>query len=131
MSSVDSDTVKAYQKAGGAGPIYAQVGVCWGPSKEDAVKLAHEVWPNAGIQGQASQELPAPAHFEELAQMVSPDDIEQAFPCGPDVEPILEKAREALDAGVTHLYFHQIGPDQGPFLEMAATEIVPALKKGR
>jgi hypothetical protein len=129
MSSVDADTVTAYHAAGGAGPIFAQVGVCWGPSRERAVRLAHEIWPNAGIRGQASQELPDPSHFEELAQMVSPEDIEQAFPCGPDVEPILEKAREALDAGVTDLYFHQIGPDQEPFLEMAAKEILPVLKE--
>jgi G6PDH family F420-dependent oxidoreductase len=128
MSSVDEETVKAYRAAGGSGPIYAQMGVCWGPSKEQAVKMAHEIWPNAGIRGQASQELPDPAHFGELAQMVSPEDIEQAFPCGPDIEPILEQARKALDAGVTHLYIHQIGPDQDPFLEMAAKEIVPVLK---
>lgn len=129
MSSVDEETIKAFQAAGGSGPVYAQMGVCWGPSKEEAVKLAHEIWPNAGIRGQASQELPDPAHFGELAQMVSPEDIEQAFPCGPDIEPILEQARKALDAGVTHLYIHQIGPDQEPFLEMAAKEIVPVLKQ--
>ncbi|MET0773696.1 MAG: TIGR03557 family F420-dependent LLM class oxidoreductase [Candidatus Limnocylindrales bacterium] len=128
MSSVDPETVKAYRKAGGSGPIYAQMGVCWGPSKVDAVKLAHEIWPNAGIRGQASQELPDPSHFEELARMVSPEDIEAAFPCGPDVEPILGKAWEALDAGVTHLYFHQIGPDQEPFLDMAEREILPVLR---
>ncbi len=129
ISSVDDETVRAYQAAGGSGSIYAQMGVCWGPSKQEAVKLAHEIWPNAGIRGQASQELPDPAHFEELAGMVSPEDIEQALLCGPDIEPILEQARKALDAGVTHLYLHQIGPDQEPFLEMAAKEILPVLKR--
>jgi hypothetical protein len=44
------------------------------------------------------------------------------------VAPILERAREALDAGVTHLYLHQIGPRQEPFLEMAARDILPALR---
>lgn len=128
MSSVDATTVRAYADAGGTGPIYSQMGVCWGPSREAAVRLAHEVWPNAGIGGQASQELPSPVHFGELAQMVRPEDIEQAFPCGPDIEPILDQAREALDAGVTHLYIHQVGPEQAPFLEMAATDIVPVLR---
>jgi G6PDH family F420-dependent oxidoreductase len=128
LSSVDQGTIDAYRQAGGAGPVYAQLGVCWGPSKEEAVKLAHDIWPNAGIRGQVSQELPSPVHFGELAQMVRPEDIEQAIPCGPDVAPILERAREALDAGVTHLYLHQIGPRQEPFLEMAARDILPALR---
>jgi G6PDH family F420-dependent oxidoreductase len=128
MSSVDAGTVKAYTGAGGTGPVYCQMGVCWGPHKDEAIRLAHEVWPNAGIRGQASQELPSPAHFGELAEMVRPEDIEQAFPCGPDVGPILERAREALDAGVTDLYIHQVGPDQAPFLQMASEEILPALR---
>ena len=128
MSSVDGETVKAYREAGGTGPVYCQMGVCWGPDKDAAVRLAHEVWPNAGIRGQASQELPSPVHFGELAEMVTPQDIEQAFPCGPDVEPILRQAREALDAGVTDLYIHQIGPEQGPILQMASREIVPAIR---
>lgn len=128
MSSVDAETVQAYTDAGGRGPVYCQIGVCWGPDKDEAVRLAHEVWPNAGIRGQASQELPSPVHFGELAQMVRPEDIEQAFPCGPEVEPILERAREAIDAGVTDVYIHQVGPDQVPFLEMAARDILPALR---
>jgi G6PDH family F420-dependent oxidoreductase len=129
LSSVDEDTITAYREADGKGPIYSQMGVCWGPSKDEAVELALEIWPNAGIRGQASQELPDPAHFAELAEMVSREDIEQAILCGPDVEPILEQAREALEAGVTHLYIHQIGPHQEPFLEMAATHIVPVLQR--
>jgi G6PDH family F420-dependent oxidoreductase len=131
MSSVDPDTIAAYRDAGGSGPIYAQIGVCWGPSKAEAVRLAHGVWPNPGIRGQASQELPSPVHFGELAQMVRPEDIERAFPCGPDIEPILDRAREALETGVSHLYFHQIGPDQAPFVEMAGSSIVPALRGTR
>jgi G6PDH family F420-dependent oxidoreductase len=128
LSSVDEATIDAYRQAGGDGPVYAQLGVCWGPSKAEAVRLAHEIWPNAGIRGQASQELPSPVHFGELAEMVSAEDIEEAFPCGPDVAPILERARQALDAGVSHLYIHQIGPHQEPFLEMAAQDILPALR---
>ena len=128
LSSVDEATIDAYRQAGGDGPVYAQLGVCWGPSKDEAVRLAHEIWPNAGIRGQASQELPSPVHFGELAEMVSAEDIEEAFPCGPDVAPILERARQALDAGVSHLYIHQIGPHQEPFLEMAAQDILPALR---
>jgi G6PDH family F420-dependent oxidoreductase len=129
LSSVERSTVAAYHKAGGRGPVYAQMGVCWGPSKQDAVRLAHEIWPNAGIRGQASQELPDPAHFAELAEMVSPEDIEQAIPCGPDLEPVLAQARAALAAGVTHLYVHQIGARQEPFLAMAERELLPELRR--
>ncbi|MCY7419212.1 MAG: hypothetical protein LH650_12100 [Chloroflexi bacterium] len=31
-------------------------------------------------------------------------------------------------AGVTHAHVHQIGPDQGAFLEMAREELLPRLR---
>jgi len=128
LSSVDGETIDAYRQAGGAGPIYAQVQVCWGPSKEEALRLAHEAWPNAGIKGQASQELPSPAHFEELAEMVKPEDMAEELPHGPDVTEILGALTSAVDAGVTHVHVHQIGPDQAAFLDMARTELLPQLR---
>gem|GEM_PF-6208319 len=74
----------------------AQVQACWGPSQEEALRVAHEVWPNACIQGQASQERPSPAHFEELAAMVQPGDIADKLPHGPDVAQIVATIREAV-----------------------------------
>ncbi|MCY7418399.1 MAG: TIGR03557 family F420-dependent LLM class oxidoreductase [Chloroflexi bacterium] len=130
LSSIDADTIDAYRQAGGAGPIYAQVQVCWGPSKEEALRQAHEAWPNAGIKGQASQELPSPAHFGELAAMVKPEDIANELPHGPDVAEIGAALTSAVGAGVTHVHVHQIGPDQTAFLDMARTELLPRLRRG-
>ena len=33
--------------------------------------MAHELWPTAAIPGEAGQELPNPAHFEQLAEIVT------------------------------------------------------------
>ena len=48
-------------------------------------------WPNAGLRGTLSQELPLPSHFEQAAEMVSEDDIADAVACGPD--PAVHLAR--------------------------------------
>ena len=69
-----------------------------------------------------------PAHFEQLATMVTEDAVAESVVCGPDPEKHLEQIRAYVDAGFDHIYIHQIGPDQDPFLEMAAKEIVPVLK---
>jgi len=130
MSSINPGTIDAYRQAGGSGPIYAQVQVCWGPTKSEALRTAHEAWPTAGIQGQASQELPSPAHFEELTAMVKPEDMADELPHGPEVGEIVEVVAKALDSGVTHVHIHQIGPDQAPFLAMARDELLPRLRNG-
>ena len=74
------------------------------------------------------QELPSPVHFAELAAMVTPEQVAESVPCGPDLEPIVKAVRAALAAGVTRVYLHQIGPDQEGFLDIARSELLPALR---
>jgi len=123
----DADMVEGYERAGGSGPRYAQLNVCWNTSIEKARRIVHEIWPNGGVPGQLSQDLPTFTHFEEAAQIVSIDDATESVSCGPDVEPILESVAEFVDAGYDHLYFHQIGPDQDGFLEFWSDTLQPAL----
>jgi G6PDH family F420-dependent oxidoreductase len=123
----DADMIAAYEAAGGSGPRYAQLDVCWNTSVDTARQIVHEVWPNGGVPGQLSQDLPTFTHFEEAAQIVSVDDATESVSCGPDVEPILESVAEFVDAGYDHLYFHQIGPDQDGFLEFWSDTLRPAL----
>jgi G6PDH family F420-dependent oxidoreductase len=115
-TSPESDVIKAWEQAGGSGPKYGQVTVCWNEDEAAAKKLAYEIWPNAAITGQLSQDLPTPTHFEQAAEMVSEDDVAQKVVCGPDPGPYVEMIDTYRDAGYDHLYLHQVGPDQQGFL---------------
>ena len=57
-----------------------------GRSEQEARRTAMEIWPNAAITGQATNELPLPLHFEQLAKLVKQEDIEQSVICGPRPE---------------------------------------------
>ena len=123
----DEELVERYTSAGGKEVLYGQVTVCWADSDEEAKKTAREVWPNAAIEGDLSQELPLPRHFEQAAEMVSPDDIAKTVVCGPDPERHLAKIREFAEAGFTHVYVHQVGRDQDGFFRFYRDEILPEL----
>jgi coenzyme F420-dependent glucose-6-phosphate dehydrogenase len=116
VTSPDAEVIDAFRSAGGEGkPVYGQVTGCWAASVDAAKRTAHEIWPNAGVPGALSQELPLPQHFEQAASNVTPEMLAESLPVGPDPQPWIEKAREMIDAGVDHVYFHQIGPDQEGF----------------
>lgn len=119
--------VDRYREAGGTGPCYAQLNLCWADDAETARKTVYEVWPNAGVSGQLSQDLPTWSHFEAAAAMISEADATKSVPCGPDVGPVLASVRSFLDAGYDHLYFHQIGRDQEGFFEFWSDQLQPAL----
>jgi hypothetical protein len=50
-------------------------------------------------------------------------------PCGPDPEPILDRITAMVEAGVDHVYLHQIGPDQEGFGKFWDDELAGALPK--
>jgi coenzyme F420-dependent glucose-6-phosphate dehydrogenase len=122
----EEEIVQAFEAGGGSGkPRYGQVTVCWAESEQEARRTAHEWWPNAAIQGDLSQELPLPRHFEQAAGGVSEDDVAEMVVCGPDPDAHLEKIREFAEAGFDHVYVHQVGTDQEGFLNFYAREILP------
>ena len=128
----DEEVLDAFRSGGGTGkPIFGKVTLCWGEDRDEAVTTAHRIWPNAAIRGEASQELPVPAHFEQLAETVTPEQVAEVLPCGPDPEPVIEKIREFEKAGFDHVYLHQVGPDQSGFLRFAQREILPVVAEGQ
>jgi coenzyme F420-dependent glucose-6-phosphate dehydrogenase len=121
----EQELVQTFVEGGGKGkPVYGQLTVCWAESVEEAKETAWRQWPNAAVEGAASQELPYPEHFEQVAQAASPDDLAESLPLGPDPKPYREQIQAFDDAGFTHLAIHQIGADQAGFLEFARSELL-------
>ena len=123
----DAEVVAKFDEAGGSGkPKYGQITVCWAESEEAARKTIKEVWPNAGLKGDLSQELATPILFEQACELVRDEDLE-ALPAGPDPEPYVQAARKYEQAGFTHIYFHQIGRDQEGFFRFWRDQLEPRL----
>ena len=118
-----AELIEKFTEAGGAGPRYGQVTVCWAPDEDSAKKTAYEWWPNAGIGGELSQELPLPRHFEQAAGLITPDDLAEKLPLGPDPDRHAEAIKAFVDAGYDHVYIHQIGPDQEGFFDFFEREL--------
>lgn len=123
------ESVDRYREAGGDGPVYTQLHVCWAETREEAIATAHRVWPNTALPGQLAQDLRTPRHLEQAVELVTPEMVADAIPCGPDPEPLLRMVGEALDSGVDHVYFHQIGSDQEGFLDWWDSELRPGLPR--
>ena len=128
-TSPDQEVVRAFAAAGGQGKAcYGQLTVCWAEDEPAARRTAHAWWPTVAVPGELGQELPLPRHFEQAARMVREEDVAQAVVCGPDPERHRQAIRQFLDAGIDHVYVHQVGPDQAGFFRFYAREILPAFR---
>ena len=132
----DAQLVASYRDAGGDGPTYGMLTVCWAATEKEARATALEWWPNGALRGTLGQELPLPSHFEQAAAMVDEKAIAEAIVCGPDPEAHLQAIRGFAEAGFDHVYVHQVGPDQTGFIEFYekdvlddATRLEPAMQR--
>jgi coenzyme F420-dependent glucose-6-phosphate dehydrogenase len=129
ITTTPDDGLKSeFEGAGGKGkPCYGQLDVCFAETEEEGRKTATEIWPNSAMGGPLGQELAITSHYEAVAELVTDEQVGEAVVCGPDPERHLEAIREYDEAGFTHVFVHQIGPDQEGFLRFYTDRVLPRL----
>lgn len=125
----DAQLGAMFDAAGGAGkPRIGQLPVCFDADRDAAIARAHEQFRWFGGGWPVNAELPGPDSFAAASSFVRPEDVADAFPCGPDPAVHAAAIREYADAGFTHLALVQIGGEnQAPFLRWAREQLLPAL----
>jgi coenzyme F420-dependent glucose-6-phosphate dehydrogenase len=95
MTGAETDTVRRWRDAGGAGPVYSQLTLCWAKQRDDAIKTAHRIWPTSGVPGQLSQDLSTPGLFEQAIATVT-----YLHQIGPDQEGFCSFWRNEIEPAV-------------------------------
>jgi G6PDH family F420-dependent oxidoreductase len=123
--------VESWDRAhGGQSRKIGQLPVSWAPDKDTAVRVAHEQFRWFAGGWKVNAELPGTAGFAAATQFVTPDDVADNIPCGPDLDAIVAAVREFEDAGFTDVALVQIGDSgQEEFLSVAEKELLPALRE--
>jgi len=119
--------VDAFVAAGGTGPRYAEVAMCYAKREEDAEKTAHHFfrWSVAGWPVMA--ELPDTEGFAAASKSVSPAAVGELVSCGPSAEHHLQSIDRYVQAGFDHIILVQVGPEQEAFIEFFERHLAPAL----
>ena len=128
--STSKDLIDTFKASGGANkPCYSGVTVCWDESEEDAIKTAYKHWPLVAMKGELSWEIKTTTHFEQIAEMITKDDVAKNTLCSPDPEKFIKEVKMRIDAGFDHIYFQQIGLKQTEFIEFCEKEILPEFQE--
>jgi G6PDH family F420-dependent oxidoreductase len=125
------DLVTGFDAAAGTTlPKIGQQPISWGPDRDAAIGRAHEQFRWFAGGWKVNAELPGTAGFAAATRFVTPDDVADAFSCGPDVAAHVESVRPFVDAGFTHVALVQVGGDTQPdYVEFAQRELLPALRE--
>lgn len=119
-----------FDAAGGAGkPRVGQIAVVYDADRDAAVKRAHEQFRWFGLGWKVNADLVGPPAFEAATEFVTPGQVAEQLPCGPDVDEHVRKIKPFVDAGFDEIALVQIGADhQDDFFGWAQRELLPALR---
>ena len=127
-TEADPRILEAYRAAGGEGPLYAEVSLCYAPDEAEAVETVHRYRRWSLLDWSVLTELPTVSAFAAASEQVRPEDVARKIPCGPDVDRHVEAVLPFLELGFDHIILAQVGPEQGAFLEFYEEEVAKALK---
>ncbi|MBY4575899.1 LLM class F420-dependent oxidoreductase [Gordonia paraffinivorans] len=106
-----------------------QIPISWGPDRDAAVERAHDQFRWFAGGWDVNADLRTTAGFAAATQYVTPDDVAENIPCGPDLDRIVDAVKPYWEAGFTDVALVQIGGEtQDEFLREAAPELLEKLR---
>ena len=82
------------------------------------------------MQGALLSDLRLPSHFAQAASTITEEEVAQAVIYSLDPARHIAAITQAAEAGYTHIWVHQIGPDQAGFSSSTPTRSCPSSISG-
>ncbi len=123
--------VDAFRAAGGEGkPVHIQHALSWADTADEALASALDQWAPVVAGGEVTQDLRRPADFDQIARLVSEDDIRERVAISAD--PGWHCARIAALAELgDYVHLHNVGRNQQAFITRFGRDILPQLRQDR
>ncbi len=109
-------------------PRLIEIAADFTADRDKAIACRREYWAGAMVPAMFTQRLHTPKLSEENGKVVGTDTIARAACISDNPDEHVARAREYLDIGFDHLFFHSAGPDQRAFIEAYGNEVLPKLR---
>jgi len=127
----DAEHVRQWKAQADNKPAQAGYKVCVADSEDDGVKIAHQLWANAGLPGELAQVLPSPKHFEQASELVTEEMTRESTVCGKDVDRHVKAFTPFTDAGFDDVYIANMGPHYADLIAAYGSDVLPQLRGSR
>ncbi len=118
--------VEAFCRGGGEGkPLYLKSGLSYSGTKEEARNNAHQQWRSVAFAPSLLAELRTPAEFDAAGKYVRPEDMDGMIRISDSLDEHAEWIHNDLSAGFTDIVLHNIGTNQGAFIEAFGSKVLP------
>ena len=105
-----------------------QLHLSWAPTDEQALANAVTEWPNGGMKF-PKQDIRSPFDFEQMARLVRPEDFDGRMLITSDLDAHRADIQRYLDLGFDRIYLHNVGRNQGEWIETFGRDVLPKLTR--
>lgn len=120
--------VEAFQRGGGEGkPMFLKVQLSYAQDEAQARQGAYDQWRNNIFENVMLAELQIPAQFDEAAEFVKPEDLNNSVRISADPEQHIEWLQKDVELGFSEIILHNVNRQQQGFIEVFGERVLPAL----
>jgi coenzyme F420-dependent glucose-6-phosphate dehydrogenase len=121
--------IGAFRRSGGSKDVIVQAKVSFDRDEKLALRGAREQWATNVFPSSVAADMTMPAHFEELARLVTDDQLREAVHISSDPAAHAEWLRQLTSVGISEIYIHNVNLNQLGFIEAFGREVLPALRQ--
>lgn len=123
--------VDAFRAAGGEGkPVHIQHALSWAETEDKALAGAMEQWAPVIAGGEVTQDLRRPADFDQIARLVSEDEIRECVAISADLSWHYARITALAELG-DYVHLHNVGRNQQAFITLFGRDVLPQLSQER
>jgi coenzyme F420-dependent glucose-6-phosphate dehydrogenase len=123
------EVVEAFREGGGEGKrMLLQVPLAFAPSREEALRAAHEEWRGNIVDSRLLADLRTPEDFEAAAAFITPADMDGPVRVSADPEQHADWIRADIELGFDAVYLHNVHRDQARFIDTFGADVLPQLR---
>ncbi|WP_342085195.1 TIGR03885 family FMN-dependent LLM class oxidoreductase [Dyadobacter sp. OTU695] len=120
--------IESFRKGGGEGkPVYLKVQLSYDTTQAAATKGAHQQWRNNIFPSSLLSDIRSPEGFDAAGAMVKPGDMASGVRISDSTDQHTEWLSKDIEAGVSHLFLHNVNLKQQAFVEAFGAKVLPHL----
>lgn len=112
-------------------PRIIELNVAFTGDKKSVIELYKKYWAATMIPALFLHRIYTPQMAEENGKAVGSENIAEKITISANVQEQVEFAREYIEMGFTHLFFHSVEEDQEGFVRRYGAEVLPKLRERR
>lgn len=124
------EVVEAFRDGGGRHkPMLLQTQLSYGPTRDEALRAAHQQWRTNIFDSPVLADLRVPGDFSAAAAFGEPEDVTKSVIVSADLAEHVERIQELADLGFDEVLLHNVHRDQESFIRDFASAVLPELAR--